>query len=187
MSGLVRTFVAVPVDAPALVAALRAAQDGLRQLGGVAWVKPDLFHFTLRFLGEIPEERASSAASALGSLAGSGALDLTLEGLGTFPPGRPARVVWVGCGAGADALVSLAIRAEATLVAAGFPREERPFSPHLTLGRVKEPKAGGIAARRVAETPRAAFGTMRVARVVLMKSVLSPRGPAYTPLAAVAL
>lgn len=182
MPGLVRTFVAVPVEEPGLVEALRRAQDGIRHVAGITWVKPGRFHFTLRFLGEIDQERVEAARRAVESLAGGGAFDLTLGGLGTFPPGRPARVVWAGCGEGSDALVSLALRAEAALVAAGFPREERPFSPHLTLGRVKDPHAGKRAARSVAERNERRFGTLRVGAVVLMKSVLSSEGPAYTAL-----
>lgn len=187
MSGLVRSFVALPVSEAPLVEALRRAQQGLRDLPGVAWVKPALFHFTLRFLGEIPGERVASAASALAGLAGSGPFDLTLSGLGTFPPGRPARVVWAGCSDGADRLVSLAVRVEAALVAAGFPRENRAFSPHLTLGRVKDPRAGREVSRRVEAAPGGVHGTMRVSGILLMRSVLSPSGPAYTPLATVAL
>jgi 2'-5' RNA ligase len=181
VADLLRTFVAVPVARPEVVEALRRAQDSLRHTGGIAWVKPALFHFTLRFLGEISGERVEAARAALAGLAGNGAFDLSLANLGTFPPERPARVVWAGCGEGADALVSLAVRVEGALDAAGFPREERPFSPHLTLGRVRDPYAGREVARRVAQAPPVAFGTLRVNEVVLMKSVLSPAGPAYSP------
>ncbi len=190
MPGLVRTFVAVPVEKPDVLEALRRAQDELRHVGGITWVRPGCFHFTLRFLGEIEEERVAAAKRAVESVGGSGAFDLTLQGVGTFPPGRPARVVWAGCGEGGDALVSLALRAEAAIVASGFPREERPFSPHLTLGRVKDPHAGKRVARSMGEMAEAGdwrFGTLRVGAVVLMKSVLSSEGPTYTAMAVVKL
>jgi 2'-5' RNA ligase len=183
MSGLVRTFVAVPVDESEVVAALRRSQDSMRDVGGVTWVGSGRFHFTLRFLGEIAGERVEAAKEAVTSVAGSGTFPLALAGLGTFPPGRPARVVWAGCTEGADRLVSLALQVEAALVAAGFPREERSFSPHLTLGRVKDPRAGRTLASRLESAPPSDLGSLRVTEVVLMKSVLSPEGPAYTPLA----
>jgi 2'-5' RNA ligase len=95
--------------------------------------------------------------------------------------------VWAGCGEGAEALVEVAGNVEKALVDAGFPAETRPFSAHLTLGRVKDPAAGREVARRVQALPGESYGRVLVDQVVLFSSVLSPSGPAYTPLQRVRL
>lgn len=182
---VVRTFVAVPVDGPMLCRSLAAAQAELGRAGGrVRWVPPHQFHYTLKFLGEIPASRVEAARAAVAeAVVGVAPFSLAVAGVGAFPRPDAARVIWAGCGAGREALVALAERVERALVAAGFPPEPRPFSPHLTLGRVAQ---GGLTAGLAAAVEAArdrAFGTLPVRAVVLYRSDLRPYGPIYTPLA----
>nr|PZN39224.1 MAG: RNA 2',3'-cyclic phosphodiesterase [Bacillota bacterium] len=117
------------------------------------------------------------------AVAGVAPFTLAVAGVGAFPRPDAARVIWAGCGDGREALVALAERVERALVAAGFPPEPRPFSPHLTLGRVAQ---GGLTrdlAAAVAAARDRAFGTLPVRTVVLYRSDLRPDGPIYTPLA----
>jgi len=181
----VRLFVALPVEDPALADGLAGVARDLAPAGARGIPRHQL-HFTLKFLGEVEEARLGPAREATRAAAGP-AFRLELAGLGTFPPRGPARVVWAGCGSGADPLVDLAARVEASFAAAGFPPEPRPFSPHLTIARVKDPVAGSRVARAVAARSLESFGTLEAREVVLFQSVLSPSGPAYTPLLRVRL
>lgn len=113
--------------------------------------------------------------------AGHAAFDLEVHGLGAFPSPTRARVLWAGVSAGADETAGVAARVEEALAPLGIPPETRPFAAHVTLGRVREPRAQPrLAAALDAAEP---FGRQRVTRVSLMRSELSPRGARYTELA----
>jgi 2'-5' RNA ligase len=151
----------------------------------VAWVGRDNFHLTLKFLGDVDSARLEAIVAALGeAAAGCSPFDLAVGGLGAFPsPTRP-RVLWVGLDAGAGEAARLAERVDQTLAGVGFARETRAFSPHVTLGRVREPRRQP----GLAEFLRGGeFGRQHVDRLCLMQSTLSPRGARYTELAAVPL
>lgn len=192
---MVRAFVAVPVEEPVTLRRLAGARSLLPDLHGIRWIPPGQIHLTLKFLGEIEEERidaakaatARAARTAEGDPPGAGPFRLTIEGLGAFPPHGGARVLWAGCGEGADALCSLAARVEAAFAGEGFPPEERPFSPHLTLARVKDPDAGRRLSRGLASLPREPFGALGVGTLVLYRSELSRSGAEHVELFRVAL
>ncbi|MBP7676069.1 MAG: RNA 2',3'-cyclic phosphodiesterase [Thermoanaerobaculia bacterium] len=186
---MIRAFVAVPVEDAVVRRRLAGARTLLPELRGVRWVAETQLHFTLKFLGDLQEDRVRDAREAVAAAAQArpGAFRLALEGLGVFPPRGSARVVWAGCGAGAASLASLATAVEEAFVAAGFPREERPFSPHLTLARVKDPGSGRRLSQVVPSVPGEPFGTLPVGSLVLFRSDLSPSGPDYSELLRVAL
>ena len=186
---MIRAFVAVPVEDGVVRRRLAGARSLLPELRGVRWVPEGQLHFTLKFLGDLEESRLGAArrAAAAAAPAAPRAFRLALEGLGAFPPTGSARVVWAGCGAGAAALASLAASVEDAFLAAGFPREARPFSPHLTLARVKDPGSGRRLTQVLPSVPREPFGTVVVGSVVLYRSDLSPAGPEYSELLRVAL
>ena len=179
---MVRAFVAVPVEDAVTRRRLAGAGSLLPGFHGLKWVPPGQLHFTLKFLGEIDPERVPDARAATEAAAGGGPgpFRLALEGLGAFPPRGPARVLWAGCGAGAGDLVALAAAVEEAFAAAGFPPEPRPFAPHLTLARAKDPEAGRRLARALASVPHEPFGSVGVSSLVLYRSDLTPRGPDYT-------
>jgi 2'-5' RNA ligase len=151
----------------------------------VAWVAPANLHVTLKFLGQVDEARVPVLVDALrAAAAGHRALDVAVRGLGAFPtPSRP-RVLWAGL-ADAAGLAPLADAVDAACGALGFPRETRPFAAHVTLGRVREPRRQPQLAEALARDTE--FGRLRVARVSLMRSELSPRGARYTELAGLSL
>lgn len=167
-----------------MVAALEAAVEELRQAGVTArWVRPEQLHFTLRFLGEIPDGRAAAVSLALAqALEAVERFTLEIAGLGAFPRPQSARVVWAGCGEGADRLAALAGRVESALVGAGFEPETRPFAPHLTLGRLPQAGATPQVAAALRKASGRRFGAVAVSEVVLFRSDLRPQGPLYTPL-----
>ncbi|SDO42687.1 2'-5' RNA ligase [Klenkia soli] len=118
------------------MAALGRAVDGIRDAPGAPrWADPASLHVTLAFLGDVPRARLTGLLSALGpAVVGSRAVTLQLTGAGRFGGRRP-RVLWAGVGGDVDALTVLADRLAAAARHAGVPVDERPFRPHLTLGR----------------------------------------------------
>jgi 2'-5' RNA ligase len=156
---------------------LEAAMD--RSVRGIRWVAADQLHLTLKFLGEVPEPKVAGIVEALRRIRRA-PFDLSVEGTGVFPERGPARVLWAGCVGDA---AELAEEVERALGPLGFPREERPFAAHVTIGRVKHPRA----AREVRLDPAALFGRQRVASFSLMKSELRPAGPVYAEVAAFTL
>jgi len=177
----------VPVADPGLTEALagtRAALSGSRDL---RWVRDDQLHLTLRFFADLPGDRAAAVEEAArAACAGSSPFTLEVRGLGRFPAHGPLRVVWAGLGAGREALVALAAVLAGQLEARGFPAVagEKPFAPHLTLARARDPRGSRDAARAVAAlTPsRGMFGTQRVNALVLYRSDLGSGPPVHTSL-----
>ena len=183
---MIRAFVAV-VLAAELREAIAAAIERLRSLGSaVAWVPPRNLHVTLHFLGDQSEERLAEAEAALAdAAAGSAPLDVTFHGIGAFPGLERPRILWIGLAHGALEVRRLQARVTDALATHGFAREERPWHPHLTVGRVHDerrwrreadPSLCGALARAATTT----FGAQRVTEVALMRSDLSPEGARYT-------
>ena len=178
--GQVRSFFAVRIEQE-VAARIAQAQAGLKQSeASVKWVAPANFHFTLKFLGGV-EDGAIPAliAAAARELAGAASFPLRAAGLGAFPGLTRPRVIWAGITEGREALVALAERIERACEEQGFPREQRPFSTHLTLGRVREGGELGDLPERLREASELEFGETAVDRVVLMESRLHPEGPEY--------
>jgi 2'-5' RNA ligase len=154
----------------------------------VSWVATGNLHLTVKFLGEVAEDRIEAVAGAITSaVAGVGAFDAQIEGLGAFPSAARPRVVWAGVTAGAGTMADLAGRVDDALAALDFSREARPFAPHITLGRVREPGRMPALTEALHGAAGRGFGRLPVARVSLMRSELSPRGARYTELAAASL
>src|SRR5262249_42284620 len=150
------------------------------------WVARDNVHLTLKFLGGVETARLGTIERALTTAAcAQPVFELAILGLGAFPSRTRPRVLWAGVGAGAPEAASLAARVDDTLVGLPGAREIRPFAAHVTLGRVREPRANPRLADAL--TSAESFGVQRVARVSLMRSELSPRGARYTELAGIPL
>jgi 2'-5' RNA ligase len=184
----IRAFVAVNLDEP-LRAALGQAQGRLRQVpADVSWTLPGNIHLTLKFLGEIGERGVERVGRALeGAAASHAPFTARVGGFGVFPPKGPPRVLWAGMTEGGEALVSLQASVERALAALGFPREGRPFRPHLTLGRVRSPRNAAALAEAAAALGGGVLGTVTVAHIDLMRSQLHPKGSIYTVLRSIPL
>ncbi len=178
--------------AEGLRAELARLQGELRQRGlsGLRWARPEGIHLTLKFLGETPAERVPGIQDALAeAVAGMRPFRLALDSLGTFGGGRP-RVLWVEAAGDVDRLREMQGKVERALSGRGFPAEERPFSPHLTLARVPPERAAALAGRlteALAVLPPPAKAEMEVREVSLVSSTLLPGGAVYERLAAVPL
>ncbi|MGI8968129.1 MAG: RNA 2',3'-cyclic phosphodiesterase [Chloroflexota bacterium] len=175
---------------------LAAVQDELRQYQDILkLVRPDMMHLTVRFLGNVPAARLPDVEQAAQAVAVSARpFGLHVGYLGTFPTGKPARVVWAGVlhDAGLEALRKLFQALEAQLEQRGFQRETRPLSPHLTLARVRQTVPAGKARLLTSVVERLAVshplcGRFDVSELTVMQSDNGPRGPRYTPLARLSL
>ena len=188
----IRSFIAIELPKEARHALEGVTRELRSRAGdGVRWVRPEGVHLTLKFLGDIDADSVPTISEALGRCAASAApFDLFLEGVGAFPNPRRPRVVWVGLGGGMEPLATLQQSIERELEAIGFARERRAFTPHLTLGRVRD-RISTTQSRALSE----ALGVVSVQpgvglpvrEVSLMKSDLRPSGAVYTRLHAAVL
>ena len=136
----------------------------------------------MKFFGDVSESRIPEINNAAAVLSGSGAIDLSVGGLGTFPGGGRPRVIWIGITGEIDRLVTARDMLDGALSEIGFPKEGRPFRAHLTLGRVKGRVTVALSTR-LEELRNTELGTMRVEGLSLIQSDLKPSGAVYTPLA----
>jgi 2'-5' RNA ligase len=179
-----RAFVAVDVECgPVLQEAIAELKAYGKALKPVSLAN---VHVTLKFLGEIYERTVPEIEAVMRSAAqGVAPSDVRLIDVGVFPNERSPRVVWVGMD-GTGPLMEMAAALEEGCEPLGFPRERRPFSPHLTLARVREgfrPDLGEFLKKHHGQD----FGSFKVERIKLKKSVLTPAGPIYSDILAVEL
>jgi RNA 2',3'-cyclic 3'-phosphodiesterase len=151
----------------------------------VRWVATDKIHLTLKFLGDMSADQIPAAVDLLTeAAAGHSGIELVIGGSGAFPnPHRP-RVIWVGC-EGGQGLIRLHKAVDQAMEHLGYPAETRPFSPHLTLGRVGENAGAEELAHLVSalgQTHVGELGRVQVERIHLFQSDLRPDGPIYTSL-----
>ncbi|HJW88066.1 MAG TPA: RNA 2',3'-cyclic phosphodiesterase [Dehalococcoidia bacterium] len=182
----IRSFVAVELPEAVKAALTRLQEEVKTGGGGVKWVEPRGIHLTLKFLGYVDEAKVPALVQALTRACGGfGPLEVALCGLGVFPSLSRPRVAWVGLSGGVETLLRLQEGVEKVLSPFGFPREERAFTPHLTIARLRE---------GVAPDEARAFGqaflkaspesvSFKVEGISLMKSQLTPSGAIYTRLA----
>jgi 2'-5' RNA ligase len=168
--------------------ALELPADVQRVLGGLRppeenrdyrWVEPSLLHLTLAFLGEQPEEQLE-VLETIGravTVSGRGGV-LRLSEAGSFGAKRAPRVLWVDLTGDLEALLEIQQRLDTALREAGFPMEDRPFRPHVTLARRRETARGGPP---VGWPPSIQHKSFPMNHLTLMQSRLSPRGPTYIP------
>jgi RNA 2',3'-cyclic 3'-phosphodiesterase len=188
MSTSIRTFVAVKLPGTVL-AAIGDVQEQLAVYGfNVRWVTTGNIHLTLKFLGEVHEDELDGIAAVLTeAVHGFAPLRLAAAGVGVFPSVKRARVIWMGLSGQLSEFVSLQRSIEDRLATIGYPREKRPFSGHLTLGRVKGPIAASRLTTAMDAFRDCASETFEVDRVVLFKSDLRSTGALYTELRQVTL
>lgn len=146
---------------------------------GVKWIDPCQAHFTLFFLGEQPRSLVARLDSLLKTEAAAHRpFLLSLGQGGVFPAWQNPRVLWLGVEQGRAELMALAAGVTAACLQSGLPKLDRPFAPHLTLGRVKKPPA--VFDQRLLQ--RGVTGEMRVDGFTLFASELRPQGPLYREL-----
>ena len=184
----IRTFVAIPIPVEIRRELAEVENDLMPARAGVKWVAEGNFHVTLKFLGHVEQERLEAIARGVeAAVAGTGSFEVELANVGAFPNISRPSVVWVGVTKGAQEMISLANRVDAEMARNGFERETRPFSAHITLGRVKSPKNRGGPPENldklrelIERHQNREVGSFGVEQVSIMKSDLQRSGPIYT-------
>ena len=179
-----RSFIAVELEARVLqVIASYSKRLQTRFPSGFRWVKPDLMHLTLKFLGDVPPGKIDQISQKLDQLcANFQPFQLQINGTGAFPSWRKPRTIWMGLKHSQE-LLDLHKQLESALAETGIPTEGRPFSAHLTLCRVSDyadPAAVRQLENLLVSTPLASDLVWDVNDIVLYKSKLQPGGPVYS-------
>lgn len=185
---MIRAFLAIDLPA-SLRPVLSRAQEELKKSGAdVKWVPVGNIHITLKFFGNITDLQVANISEAVAATAaGQKPFSLMVTDAGAFPSPKSPRVVWLGIGGDLEVLRDFHRRLETSFAALGFPPEDRPFAPHLTLGRVKSP-AGRVALTQcLVNLPPPEAAPFQVSEIVLFRSNLSPKGATYLPLKVIPL
>ena len=179
----IRSFIAIELNKD-IKEELAKLIEKLKSSGAdVKWVAPENIHVTLKFLGNISQEKIERIKGVLDkNKERFKTFSLTIAGIGAFPKLSFPRVIWVGIDEGKDSAKKIYYFLEAELEKEGFPKEERPFSPHITIGRVNSIKNKEGLKSAIENLKFAAAKTLDVDHVTLFQSTLTPKGPIYTPL-----
>ncbi|MBK7996237.1 MAG: RNA 2',3'-cyclic phosphodiesterase [Blastocatellia bacterium] len=187
MNEMIRTFICIELPNNLKTQLEKVTEELKKQSKAkISWVKASNLHLTLRFLGDVTKDQVSTIKSCVEQASqNTNSFAITASGLGTFPNTKRPRVFWIGINDTSKSLLSLQKHIEQELVKAGFGRSDYPFSPHLTLGRVKEGNAQELAEK---------LSTMKfdpinfdVSELIVMRSDLRAGGSLYTRLATIKL
>lgn len=178
----VRTFIAIDINR-AVRGELAKLQLRLKRAHAHArWVKPENIHLTLAFLGDVDIDQIRPLEAAMDEhLQGLEKFSLILAGTGSFGKPRRPRIIWAGIN-DSPPLMELQRKTTDALLDAGIDFDTKPFSPHLTMGRVKSPKQGSALLDGLEMEEATGFGRVEISEVLLFKSVLKPGGAEYSVL-----
>jgi 2'-5' RNA ligase len=180
---LVRSFLAIELPDHIRTKIEEVQNDLKSSHADVRWVSPEKIHLTLRFFGNVDESRVDSIVESVKDPTRTRSrFSLAVRGMGAFPHLKNPRVIWMGLVEGKEVLIPFQKDLEKELEKIGFKPEERPFQPHLTLGRARSSRGRNDLIGRMEKYREEVFGEFRVDRVILFKSDLKPSGPIYTPL-----
>jgi len=180
---LIRSFLAIELPEPILKKIGEVQGDIRSTHTEVRWTNPEKIHLTLKFFGNIEESRIDPIFKSIEEpIRNTLPFSLKVRGVGAFPHLKNPRVIWIGLVEEKGILTSFQKQIETQLEKVGFQPENRPFHPHLTLGRMKSSRGKEELVERMEKHREEEFGIFKVERVILFKSDLRPSGPIYTPL-----
>jgi 2'-5' RNA ligase len=178
-----RCFIALDISdeiRKAIAGMIQKASIGVR---GIRWVSAENIHLTLKFLGEVKEELIPEMQKRLSeACARHKAFPINIRGTGAFPNPKYPNVLWVGIDK-SEELKRLYLDIDEAMSSLGFEKEDRDFSPHLTIGRVKDKRGIEPALKELYTFKDAFFGSIDVTEILLMKSVLKSSGAEYSKIA----
>jgi 2'-5' RNA ligase len=180
---LLRSFLAIELPATILTRIEEVQKDLKSSRADVRWVSPENIHLTLKFFGTIEESIIESIIKLTeGPVQGTPLFFLKIQGMGAFPNLKNPRVIWMGFQEGKEIIVAIQKQLEREFEKIGFQPEDRPFHPHLTLGRMRSNRGKDELVRGMERYREEEFGNFQVEKIVLIKSDLKPTGPIYTAL-----
>lgn len=163
---------------------LHDLQGRLRSnLNGVRWVHPENMHLTIKYLGETNEDVLEDLKSGIKNVVNTiEPFTISYGKCGVFPSPQKARVIWVGLNEGHEETLKLHEKVESAVVSLGLPPEERAYSPHLTLGRVRYQLSPAAVEATLAENIYFKTGSAVTDGLYLFQSHLTKQGASYVPL-----
>ncbi len=182
----IRTFIAIELSDSVRQKIAELQEELKRDREKISWTKPGNIHLTLKFLGDTEESKIDRIAGIINGIASDyQSFSLSVSGLGVFPNFRRPRVIWVGMPNSPASLIEIAEKIDSNLAEIGFPQEDKRFSPHLTIGRVKAEVSNGFIEK--IKSRQFDGGEFNVNEILIMKSDLHPAGAVYTQLQKIAL
>lgn len=179
--GTIRSFIAIDIGSQVLDQILTFQKTLLDTGADLKPVEAENIHITLRFLGEVPLSLIDRISGELKTLSFD-PFEASFQGVGVFPNTRRINVVWIGIEKGVLELVAIHGQVESRLKRLGIRPDDRGFSPHVTIVRVRSARNRDRLVEAVAAAKDKEFGTFPVDSVRLKRSVLTPKGPVYTTL-----
>ncbi|PIP67720.1 MAG: RNA 2',3'-cyclic phosphodiesterase [Candidatus Omnitrophica bacterium CG22_combo_CG10-13_8_21_14_all_43_16] len=183
MNNVIRAFIAVEIDNQTrqkisdLVSCLKKTGSDAK------WITEDQMHLTLKFLGNIGWDKVQKISETLSVISDSfKSFKIGFSAIGAFPNLDHPRVIWLGIDKGQESLKILNGKIEAGLEKAGFAKEDREFSPHLTLARIRSPKNISNLVKLIGEKNLTPAGELLIDKLTLFQSALTPKGAVYTAL-----
>ncbi len=180
---LLRTFICIDIPCEHIEKISKWTAKVRRDLPQIRWVDPRTIHITLKFCGEIPCETTELLTQKLKSISKIGPMSLSIKGIGGFPNLSNPRIVWCGIDGDTAKLRTIQKEIENIALYAGINRENRPYSPHITLGRKNTQTPLTQEEEKILTSHSLESEPWYADKVILMKSELKPSGPIYTPLA----
>ncbi|HEV2118895.1 MAG TPA: RNA 2',3'-cyclic phosphodiesterase [Candidatus Bathyarchaeia archaeon] len=178
----VRSFISIDLEDQQILSRVASIISSLQALGGdLKPVEVENIHLTLKFLGNVSTPRLADAKSSLKQLAFP-SFSAEIKGAGVFPSLSRMNVIWVGVDEGWSQVEQIYEQVERLLSSLGFRRENRPFSPHITIARVKSGRKRDEISNFLQRLVDESFGTITVDKVRLKQSILSSSGPKYSTL-----
>ncbi|MDI6801791.1 MAG: RNA 2',3'-cyclic phosphodiesterase [Thermodesulfovibrionales bacterium] len=178
-----RCFIAVDISEEIREKISKVVEDGRMNSRGIRWVPIENIHLTLKFLGNVDEKLIPDIEKGLSSVCVNHAsFTINIRGTGAFPSFKYPNVLWVGIDK-SDELKKLYFDIEEAMFSLGFEREGRNFSPHLTIGRVKDRKGIEPVMAELYTFKDTFFGSIEIKEVLFMRSVLKPTGAEYSKMA----
>ena len=181
-SDQVRSFVSIDLEDENVLSKVLSVISSLSNLGAdLKTVERDNIHLTLKFLGNLGPAKLSEVTSALSQVRFE-PFSIEIKGAGAFPNLNRMNVIWVGIGEGWTTAEQIFEQTERLLHGVGFARETRPFSPHITIARVRSGRKRDEVAAFLEHLSDESFGSFNTNHIRLKQSVLSPSGPTYSTL-----
>lgn len=179
---LIRSFIAFDIEDESVIRELSKVQSALIETGAdIKLVEPENIHITVRFLGEIPQAMIDKVYNEMIKIVFS-PFDVEIKGLGAFPNMRRINVIWAGIRKGSNELRNIYYQLEPNLQRLGLRPDDKGFSPHLTIARVKTSRRKEDLIRTLKEFENHDFGIIKARCLRLKKSVLTSKGPIYSTL-----
>jgi 2'-5' RNA ligase len=178
----IRTFIAVDIDKPVRDRLIALQESLARTDTEIKWVEPKSIHLTLLFLGEVDDRELISVCRAVSKVCAEiPPFVLGVESVGCFPNARRPRILWAGIGEGAEEATALHDALEIPLLELRcYRREDRPYTPHVTLGRVQSDSVTAKLSEKIAKSTTWQGGQTTVREVLVMSSEMMRDGPTYS-------